>query len=193
MRAVMRSLTFAALMGATALGLAGCGGNPPEPAKDETANAAPKAGEKARPKGPVEIRFDPGRWESTMKIEKLDLGNLPPQVRQVIEGELGKERKFDYCLTPEEAAKPDSKFFNRGESDDCTYDEYTMADGHLDIKMSCKVPQGTQKVTLTGTYSASNYSMTMSTSGDAAMGTPMLMTMSLASRRAGACRGDEGR
>lgn len=187
MRAVKQSLAVIAML--ALLGLAGCGGSPEEPPQPDPAKAAAA---KARPKVPSDIRFSPGRWESSVKIEKLDLGNLPPQVKQTIESELGRERKFAYCLTPEEAAKPDSRFFNRGGSDDCTYDEYTMAGGHLDVKMSCKTPQGTQKVTLTGTYSASTYSMTMATSGDAAMGAPMLMTMSLSSRRAGNCRGDEG-
>jgi hypothetical protein len=184
MRAVLHSVAALALLGLTA-----CGSDPAPPPKTETKKAA----KPAKPAGPVEIRFAPGRWESTMKLEKLDMGNVPPQVRQVIEAELGKEQKFAYCLSPEEAAQPGAKFFNRDNKGDCTYDEYTAKGGRIDVKMSCPTPQGSQKVTLAGTYAADTYSMTMSSSGDAGMGVPMLMTMSLSSRRVGSCTGDEGR
>lgn len=186
---MMRTLV-APLAGLALMGLSACGGSKseaPPPAKKEESKKAEKG---AKP-GPVEVRFAPGRWESTIKVEKLDLGQMPPQVRQVIEQELGKERKLISCLTAEEAGKPDADFFGGDKSGDCTYDTYDVTGGRLNVEMSCKTGKGVQKVRLNGTYSADTYSMTMSTSGDAGLGQPMLMTMNIASRRTGACTGDE--
>ena len=52
------------------------------------------------------MRFTPGRWEMTMKIDKLDLGDAPPEAKKMIAGMMGKERTVTSCLTKEGAEKP---------------------------------------------------------------------------------------
>ena len=186
----MRALTHLAAALAL-LGLTACSGSKEEA---PTPKAEKKAAGKSGKKGPaMQVRFQPGRWDTTVKVDKLELGNAPEAVRRAVQSAMGKEHSFAYCLTPEEAAKPDSNFFNQGKKSDCTYDEYEVKGGRLDAKMTCKGPDGDQTVSLNGTYAADTYSMTMSTSGNMGQGIPMLMTMNLSSRRTGECTGNEGK
>lgn len=136
------------------------------------------------------LRFNPGRWESTVKFMKIDMEGVPPEAKAMMEKVMAKDRTFDSCLTKEEAEKPEGKFF--GQADDrCKYDNFTMGGGKIDAKMTCKAEQGEQVMTMTGTYTPDTYAMTMTVAGKGMNNRPMNMTMSVSARRAGECTGKE--
>ena len=44
---------------------------------------------------------------------------------------------YDYCLTPEQAKRPQGKFFNEQAANNCRYDHFTMGGGKIDAAMRC--------------------------------------------------------
>ncbi len=168
----------------TALALAGCGSGKTVTATNESVSGV---AEKVADAG---LKFNPGRWESTMKFVKMDMEGMPPEAKDMMSKVLGKDKTFASCLTKEEAEKPDSKFF--GQADErCKYDSFSMGSGKIDAKMTCKAEQGTQTMTMNGSYTPETYDMTMTVNGAGPMGKAMSMEMQLSAKRAGECTGKE--
>jgi hypothetical protein len=169
---------------AAVLALGACGGG-----KTVTATNA-SVSDVAKQVAGAGLKFNPGRWESTMKFVKLDMEGMPPEARAMMAKAMGKDRVFASCLTKEEAEKPEAKFF--GQADEhCKYDSFSMGGGKIDAKMSCKSPQGAQAMTMTGTYTPETYAMQMSINGKGEEGKAMSMTMALSAKHNGECTGKE--
>lgn len=168
----------------TALALAGCGSGKSVTATNESVSGV---AQKVTDAG---LKFNPGRWESTMKFVSMDMEGMPPEAKGMMSKVLGKDRTFASCLTKEEAEKPDSKFF--GQADDrCKYDSFAMGGGKIDAKMTCKAEQGTQTMTMNGSYTPETYQMTMAVNGMGPMGKAMSMQMELSAKRTGDCTGKD--
>jgi hypothetical protein len=136
------------------------------------------------------LRFNPGRWESTMKFVKLDMEGIPPEAKEMMAKAMGKDRTFASCLTKAEAEKPEAKFF--GQADErCKYDSFSMGGGKIDAKMTCKSEQGAQTMTMTGSYTPETYQMQMAIKGQGEGGKAMSMTMAISAKHAGECTGKE--
>lgn len=136
------------------------------------------------------LKFNPGRWESTMKFVKLDMEGMPPEAKAMMAKMMGKDRMFASCLTKAEAEKPEAKFFGQADAR-CKYDSFSMGGGKIDAKMSCKSEHGVQAMTMAGTYTPDTYQMTMSINGMGDEGKAMSMTMALSARHNGVCTGQE--
>jgi hypothetical protein len=132
----------------------------------------------------------PGRWESSVKLEKMDLPNMPPEAKAMMDKQMGVTQTFARCLTPEQAAKPDAGFFQKN-AEGCAYDHFIMADGRVDAELTCKQATRQIKMTMAGTYSETNYEMHVNSQGEMQPGMPMSMSMSIASHRVGNCNGSE--
>ena len=133
----------------------------------------------------------PGRWESNMKLDKIELPNMPPQAKQMFAKQLGVTQTFASCLTPAQVDQPGAGFFQKG-GDDCKYDRFVMADGRIDAEMSCKGPAATPiRMTMQGAYTPSDYTIVVNTQGEMQPGMPMTMAMTINSRRTGDCTGAE--
>ncbi|WP_169799509.1 DUF3617 domain-containing protein [Novosphingobium lentum] len=179
----MRSMMLAAAL-AVPLALAACSKTSVDEKNVSVETVAKKVADS-------DLHFTPGRWETTMKFEKLDMGpNMPPQAKDMFERMTGKVRSVSSCLTKEEAAKPEPKFFG-GQSKECTYEHFTMGGGKIDAKMACKRGTGPQDMTMTGNYTPESYDMTVQTSGAPMQGMKMDVTMTMASKRVGECTGKE--
>jgi hypothetical protein len=132
----------------------------------------------------------PGRWEASMKLEKMDLPNMPPDAKAMMDKQTGVTQTFASCLTPQQAAKPDAGFFQKN-AQDCTYDHFVMADGRLDSEMTCKQGPRQIKMTMAGTYGESSYDIHINSQGEMQPGMPMSMAMSITAHRVGDCNGSE--
>ncbi|GEO00954.1 hypothetical protein NSE01_27860 [Novosphingobium sediminis] len=167
-----------------ALALGGCGSGKSVTATNESVSGVAK---KVADAG---LKFNPGRWDSTMKFVKMDMEGMPPEAKAMMSKILGKDRTFATCLTKEEAEKPDAKFF--GQADErCKYDSFAMGGGKIDAKMTCKAEQGMQTMTMQGNYTAESYQMTMSINGAGPQGKAMSMEMQLNAKHNGECTGKE--
>jgi hypothetical protein len=140
------------------------------------------------------MKLNPGRWEMKIKFAKFEVEGMPPEAKQAMQQMLGQERTSTSCLTKEEAEKPGGAFFGQ-QSTDCRYDTFTMGGGKIEAAMTCKgqaLGGGSEaKIKMAGTYSPSTYDMTMDMQGAAPNGKSMNMSMAVASKHSGECKGDE--
>lgn len=171
----------------SAAALAGCGDKASVDERNASVGEVAEAVAKANP----DMKFKPGRWESTLEFVSVEAPGMPPEVARAMQGAAGRQRGAATCLTPEQAARPNADFFNK-EAGDCTYEHFTMGDGKLDAKMVCgKGGEGSATVEMKGDYGPEHYSMAMATRAEGGAQGAMTMRMKVDSRHAGACRGDE--
>lgn len=164
--------------------LAACGKGSVE-AKNESAE---KVAEKVAAAGGVGL--NPGQWQSSIKIEKMDFGqDMPPQVKAMMNQRLNVAQEFTTCLTPEEAKAPKAGFFNHDSG--CTYDNFSMSGGHIEGKATCRHGPSTQTMTMSGQYGGDSYQMHVESSAKMENGMPMNMAMTISSHRTGDCTGKE--
>lgn len=176
------------LAAAACVALAGCSDAGTDSVEAEKGESAASVAKKV---ANSDVRPSPGRWESEMKIEKMEIPGMPPEVQKMMEAQIAKVQKSSSCLTKEEAEKMDGEFFQPGNEEDCTYDKFKMADGKLDAVMKCTAGGRTQNMTMKGTYSDQAYTMNVTADGEIEAGKTMNMAMSISSKRTGECTGDE--
>jgi len=186
-QSIIQSAMLYAATGVCALALAGCNKNSVEATNEKPSAVASKVAEAA---GSGSVQFTPGRWETEVKVVKMDMDGVPPEAKRMMEQMMGKGRTVSSCLTKEEAEKPNGKFFGQADKN-CTYDHFTMGNGSIDSKLTCKTPQGSQVMTMNGSFTGTTYNTTMHMQGQGPMGKVMNMTMELAARRVGDCTGKE--
>jgi hypothetical protein len=136
----------------------------------------------------------PGRWESSVELESIDIPGLPEAaVAQMKKTMARVATGHKTCLTREQAMKPKEDFF-AGASSNCRYDKFVMDDGKMTGTMRCTNPQGGggQLIDFDGTYSPESYEMRMASAVEGASpGGPMKMVMHVTSKRTGECDGSE--
>ena len=172
------------LCAAAAVTLAGCGEDKPANvvATGEAANAAAKATSQS-------FRPVPGHWDVTMTMKEYDVGGMPEGIKEAFQKQIGQATTIDACLTPEEAARDDGKFFVP-EKKGCDFQKFSMIDGQFSAEMVCTSGSEKLNVKTSGTYSAESYDMTVNTQGEM-NGQPMKMVMHVAGKRDGECTGNE--
>ena len=133
-------------------------------------------------------KIQPGEWQVTVEMidQKVTGGpanmpappKLPPQTMKT-------------CITPEQVNRPEGMFSGgmEGLKKNCTYDSFSMADGKIDAKMHCTMPDGMKIVaTNSGTFTATGLS---SDSTSAVTGLPGGMSSSshtrMTAKRVGEC------
>lgn len=155
-------------------------------AKDESAESV------AKKVVTSDIKPQPGRWESNMKLDKFDMPSVPPQARAAMDKQIGVTQNFASCLTPEQASQPGAGFFQKS-AENCKYDRFVMAGGKIDAAMACTEGRSAIKMTMAGSYSETEYNIQVKSQGEVQPGMPMSMDMTIASRRVGACNGTENK
>lgn len=180
-----RTVTLTTAAAVAALSLAACK-KEAVVAKDESVESVAKKVEAAN------LKPAPGRWEASMKFEKMDIPNMPPQAKEAMNKQMNVSQTFASCLTPEEANKPNGSFFQKG-AENCKYEHFVMADGKIDAAMVCKERNTQVKMTMAGSYSTDQYDMHVTSQGEMQPGMPMSVSMSISARRTGACNGTENK
>ena len=188
-------MRHALLLATALLALSGCN----KSSVDEK-NASVEQVAKAVAGASAATRFTPGRWETSVTVTGIDAPNLPPQAMAGIKTAMTKAHVIATCLTPEQAAHPETNFFNR-DVKNCRYDHFTMGDGKIDAALTCGGPaNGLAKapgnapqssVKMAGTFDATHYRMTMATRAEQGPAGAMTINMAMDAHLAGACRGDE--
>lgn len=187
-----RSSTLLATALAAGLALASC--SSPEPASEGTAGeAAAGDGESdasvAAKVAAANVKPLPGRWEVQMQVKSFDIPGVPAAMKDMLRNEMTRQHMVATCLTPEEAAQPQGKFFKPG-NDQCSYKSFEMEGGKIAATMTCSEQGMTQDMRMEGTYSEDAYDIAIETNGEM-NGQPMTMAMDIVSKRVGECRGDE--
>jgi hypothetical protein len=166
-----------------ALAIAGCNKGGVE-AQNESAESVAKKVDAAG------ITMRPGRWETLVKIEKMDMPGMTPQMQAAMNKSFASAKTMQSCLTPEEVSKPKADFFGSHETG-CTYQHFTMAGGTIDAEMTCAKAGGQMHMTIQGSYDTETYSVRVDNEGMLAPGKKMSTIMAMTSHRIGECTGKE--
>jgi hypothetical protein len=180
------------LLIASAALLAGC--NKSREVNEKNASVAEVAN-KVREAGGDQSFVRPGRWQSKVTIEQIDIPGLPAEMVQRMKTMMAErqEHSFESCLTPEDVKRPKEDFF-AGRNNNCRYDHFTMGGGKIDAAMRCGAKGGeSQLMRMAGTYSPDAYQMQMSTQiqGGREAAAGMAMRMRVEAQRMGECTGKE--
>ena len=171
-----------ALCAIAAIALAGCGDKKPDATASEGAATSSAALATVKPR--------PGHWDVQLQLTDVDIPGMPEELKKTIGKQMAQAGATGTCLTPEEAARNDGKFFEPKNNKDCQSESFAMADGKIDAKMVCERAGTKQTVQMRGTYGADAYDLTLNSQGDM-NGQPMKMSMHVAGKRTGECTGKE--
>ena len=133
----------------------------------------------------------PGKWTSKVTIVSMHVPGASAAEEGQMRGRVSDERH--YCLSPEEAKKPNENFF-AGNQNECRYDRFTMGGGKIDAAMRCTHGTLTQLVNFNGSYSPNSYQLAMDSKvvGGANDMSGMSMSMRVESKRIGECSAKSG-
>ena len=168
--------------------LAACGS---KPAVEEKNASVEQVAEKVREVSSDGGFISPGKWESRVTIEDVNMPGLPAGAAEQMKKMVAQNQVSTTCLTPEEVKKPEPGFF--GGNDKCRYDHFTMGSGKIDAEMHCTQNGMTQVMQMAGTYSPQAYTMQMTSnsSGGPSAEANMSMKMKVDAKRVGDCTGKE--
>ncbi len=181
------------LLAASGLMLAACNRGP----QVDLTNATPAEVAKAmKDSGATREMVRPGKWSSTVAVLEMNSPGMPPEMQAMMKQRIGKPQTVLACLTPEQVDHPENMLGQIPAS--CRYDRYTMGSGKMDGKLRCDVNGLKQEMTVAGTYSKDQYSITIANSTTAPAGAvagqpamSMSMKMKVDSKRLGECDGTE--
>jgi hypothetical protein len=172
--------------------LAACDNSPKVEAENASIEEVAGKVREANAGGAMVVR--PGRWESSVELESIDIPGMPEAaVAQMKKTMARVATGHKTCLTKEQAMKPKKDFFS-GANSNCRYDKFSMDDGKMTGTMRCTNAQGggAQLIDFDGSYSPESYDMRMaSTVEGASAAGPMKMVMRVSSKRTGECDGSE--
>lgn len=137
------------------------------------------------------IKLEPGEWETTTKVTKIEVQGLPKAAAEKASGTNTVTRN---CITPAEAARPDANILSGTKEGNCTYQRFSMAGSKIDAAMTCS-PRGLpgkMAMTLEGDYSPTAYVLDMAMKADLPGSMAMDMKASVSGRRIGECSAGTG-
>lgn len=184
----------AVLAAATVLALAGCDRKADGDAAVSLTNASQQdVADKvaAAAGGENAMMVEPGRWEGVVRIEEIDIPGLPPQARDQMKAQMGRDNSFVSCVTEEDVKAKKAFFTGAARDKSCTYDRFTMAGGRIDAAMKCdRGGDGVMAMTMNGRYAPQSYEMAIASKGQGeGPMAKMSMKMSVSAKRVGACKG----
>jgi len=179
----------AAFVTASVLCLAACNKGPEVNLRNATTNQVSTAVQQSGVMS-SDSMVEPGLWQSKATVLEMNVPGMPPQYAAKMKQEMAAHRNeaSKHCITAADVKKPKEDFFGADKS--CRYDHFTMGGGKIDIAMVCKQENMTQTTNMSGSYTATTYSLDMSSAGTGPE-QGMTMKMHVDAQRIGECTGKE--
>lgn len=140
---------------------------------NETAEANAAAGDRAIAE-PQILAMQPGQWEVTAEMRRMETPNLPGNAFPAI-----PPTTTSHCITPDLAAKPlDGIMAGGAMPQDCVSESNNVANGRIRATFSCAQGGVPSRTTIDGAFSPTNYEMTMTMrigEGDSTINSEMLI------------------
>ena len=125
--------------------------------------------------------FQPGQWEMTMQMVRMNAPNLP----QGTQMPLPPPQTIRHCMTEQEASRPGADLLAGGQSG-CTSNNVSFADGRIQGNVQCTQQGTTMDMTLSGEYTPTTMEMNQQIRTQQA-GTTVEMEARMTGRRVGDC------
>ncbi|MEO7383947.1 MAG: DUF3617 domain-containing protein [Novosphingobium sp.] len=137
-----------------------------------------------------DIALLPGQWESTFKMEKMDIGgDMPPAAKAAMQRAMGAEHSIKTCLTPEQAKARKAAFMQHETG--CIYQNFSMAGGHIEGTATCDAGGTKRTIKMSGQYAPDSYQMHVDSQMQRPGGMSVSSSMTMNAHRTGDCTGKE--
>ncbi|MEM6857787.1 MAG: DUF3617 domain-containing protein [Pseudomonadota bacterium] len=147
-----------------------------------TASEARAAVEAAR----ADLKPEPGRYETTMKITDVSIPGAPPQMAEMMGQAMNRTGEF--CLTPEQAERGFEDSLKEGQSEACKIQTFTIEGNQVEMAMQCdQEGMGDMAVTMSGEVAPTQSDLTMTMNGTIPQLGAVEMAMSFQQKRVGEC------
>ena len=136
------------------------------------------------------VKPEPGKYRATVEMVDVEVPGAPKEVQDMMKQMISVgAQTHEYCLTKEAADKGFEEIARQSQkNDDCSFEKFEADGGSIDAVMTCSQPgQGTARMTMKGTGSATASEMTMTMDAQAPDGNTMKMTMKSNQERIGDC------
>lgn len=90
----------------------------------------------------VAFQFQPGQYRSSVTIDKVEIPGMPPGAAAHMKGAMGKMGTFEYCITPEQAAKGMDAMKEHMAKGKCQWEKFEVSGGTVDSVMVCEGGRG---------------------------------------------------
>jgi hypothetical protein len=106
------------------------------------------------------LKPEAGQYRATITMTGIDVPGMPPEMAG---HGAGMTTTTEYCLTPEDVRKGFREMVKQGQDGECNYERFNLTGGRMDAVMVCQTDQGTARMEMAGTTSAtsSEYQATM--------------------------------
>lgn len=137
----------ASILGVLAiLAVAGCG---PDSRTGDAGGQGARASDSAKA-----FAFEPGRYRSTVSIEKVELPGLPANAGEQMKAMMSKAASTEYCLTPAQSGRGVDLLKDNLAEGKCRFDTFVAKSGRVEATMTCQSGAGmTLQSTARGSYS----------------------------------------
>ena len=175
---------------ASVLCLSACNKGPTVELHNATGNQVAKAVTSAGVMN-SDTMVQPGLWESKTTIEEMNIPGIPAQYAAQAKQSMAARRNeaSRHCIKPEDVKKPKEDFFGADKS--CKYDHFIMGGGKIDVAMVCHEEESTNKMSISGSYTPTSYSIDTSMTGSGGHETGMSMKAHVDAQRVGECTGKD--
>lgn len=170
------------------LALAACNKEPK--LKAENATVAEVAAKVQQSQAGRDVRFQPGEWQVVSQAKLVEAKGMPPGVADQMKAAMQRSSMETQCLTPEQAARPNSDMFAGKQNSICKYDSFEMGGGVIKATLHCPGGAGSQMaMTMDGRYTPTGYTMDATMDMQApGSGQTMKMTVHSVGTRIGECK-----
>jgi hypothetical protein len=184
-------MRYAAILIGCAI-LAGCNSEPDVDMKNASVGEVVNEVQKA---GVTEQYIRPGKWETKVTVEDIDIPGMPASTKSQMKNMFAERQNvtIDHCVSPEQAKKPDGKFFSGQDSKNCRYEHFTMGNGKIDAVMRCQgESSGSMTMKMTGSFTPESSSTRSEMQVSSGREGTMTIKARSDARRVGECDGKEG-
>ena len=180
-------MRYRMLAGLCALALAACSGGAVDADADGDGTVTGDEMREAVSQAGSDLKPEPGKYELTMELVKIEAPGAPPQVAQMMGGMMNRTEEF--CLTPEMAEQGFAESFKENQNESCKVDTFTLDGGAMDMKMSCSGEDGNgaMSIAMKGDVTPTTSDMTMQMDGTIPQMGDLQMILSYKQRRIGEC------
>ena len=136
-----------------------------------------------------DVVLHPGEWQVSGTMEEFNIPGMPAEAQSAMKQAMSQHgnMSYRYCLTPEQAKRPQGKFFNKQAANNCRYDHFNMGGGKIDAVMRCDGKPSSMTMTIDGTYGPDNYATRVQMNMEGGPQGSMSMKMRSEAKRVGEC------
>lgn len=136
----------------------------------------------------VAFQMQPGKYRTTVSIEKLEIPGMPAGMSDQMKAMLSKQANHETCVSPEQAARGVEIMKEQMARGQCQFDRFDASGGKVSSLFTCKTAEGmTLTAETAGTYSPTGSKVSSKGEMSGPGGVQMKVEQTMVTERIGDC------